>query len=309
MHVLAATLELPRVPLRHRRSPPTTIEARLGGQPTTVIRPSTPPPWPSFVIANGATPDGRAHPIVRRFGVALARSGYAVYIPDLPGIAEGVLTPATLAAAVGATTEIVDARETWAGRAGIVGVSVGGTLALLVAAHPHLAPRVSVVACVAPFTDLERVMLLATTGTYRDGTGAVQPYDVPAELAAGLARSLEELGTAGAEAEVGALLANTDPGRFDELYGRLPASVRETVVDLSPRHAVGRILAPVEIATAPRDRYFPLEESLALASNPRVRVTVTSTLAHARPRLDVRSLTGLVSLERFFVRSLLAVRC
>ena len=43
-------------------------------------------------------------------------------------------------------------------------------------------------------------------------------------------------------------------------------------------------------------------------SNPRVRVTVTPTLTHARPHVDARNLLGLVQLERFFVRTLLAVR-
>jgi hypothetical protein len=102
------------------------------------------------------------------------------------------------------------------------------------------------------------------------------------------------------------LLANRDPGRFDALYGALPADIRKTVEALSPVCSAARVLAPVEIATAPQDKYFPVAESLALATNPQVRVTVTSILAHATPRVDPRSLAGLVRLDRFFVRSLLA---
>ena len=306
---LAAALGLPRVPLRIERSSPSVIEASLGDQPATIIRPPRPGPWPSVLFANGATPDGRAHPVVRQLGVALARSGFAVYVPDLPGVADGVLTPETLAAATRSASRIADGPDARGGRVGLVGVSVGGTLALLVAASSELVERVSVVACIAPYSDLERVIELATTGTYRSGgPGPARPYPVPDELANGHSRSLEELVPAGADATVGALLANRDPGRFDELYHGLPASVREAVLALSPRHSVDRIRAPVEIATAPRDRYFPLEESLALMSNPRVRVTVTPTLAHARPHVDARNLLGLVQLERFFVRTLLAVR-
>jgi pimeloyl-ACP methyl ester carboxylesterase len=303
--VLASILEAPGAKLGRRRASPVVVEGWIGGRPTTIVRPTVPPPWPSLVFANGATSEGRTHATVLKLAVALARSGYGVYIPDLPGVADGVLTPTTLAAAVESTLAAADADATKDGRVGLVGVSIGGTLALLVAADPRLAARVSVVTCIAPFTDLERVILLATTGTYRDRKGVAEPYPVPAELAAGLARSIRELGSVDTEPSIRQLLANRDPNRFDELYADLPPAVHEAVIALSPRHSAARIEAPVEIATAPRDRYFPVAESLALAPNPRVRITVTPTLAHAIPHFDPRNLVGLVRLERFFARSLL----
>jgi acetyl esterase/lipase len=337
--ILAATLGLPgsAALTRHRR-PPVIVDGRLGDLPATIIRPSGPPPWPAFVFANGATPDGRAHPVVRRLGVALGRSGYAVHIPDLPGVANGELTPATLAAAIACTSEVAEESRTRDGRVALVGVSIGATLALLVAADRRVATRISAVACIAPFSDLAKVMLLATTGMYR-GSGGLERYPVPPALAVGLARSVAEM-LSGSDAvtlgdelraldadssdplsplrspspeqlgpaatAVRRLLANRDPDRFDALYDELPAAIRETVESLSPVCSAARVLAPVEIATAPQDRYFPVAESLALAAIPQVRITVTSMLAHATPRLDSRSLTGLVRLDRFFVRSLIA---
>ncbi len=303
LSALGATLELPAIALPLGRLPPTVTEAQSADRPATIIRPSTRPPWPSLVFASGATPEGRTHPVVLRLGLALARAGYMVSIPELPGVAGGVLTPATLDAAISSTTEIADAQQSLHGRVGLVGVSVGGTLALLVAAQPELAARISIVSCIAPFTDLKRVILLATTGMYRDNGGGLRPYPVPAELAAGLARSIEEIGAADARA-THELLANTDPSRFDDLYDALPATVHESVETLSPRHVVDRILAPVEIATAPRDRYFPVDEPLAIATSARVRVTVTPTLAHAVPRLSGRNVVGAVQLELFFARTL-----
>ena len=258
-----------------------------------------------MVFANGATPDGRRHPVVQRLAVALARRGYAVYIPDLPGVADGTLTPATLDAAVAGSLAVAESPETRGGRVGLVGVSVGGTLSLLVAADDRISRRISVVACIAPFTDLERMILLATTGMYR-GPRGLERYAVPPELAAGLARSLEQLGAVDDDPSVRALLANRDSTQFDRLYHRIPAQVREIVRALSPRAVVERIDAPVEIATSPRDRYFPLDESLALAGSANVRVTVTPVLAHARPQLAPRNLRGFVELERFFARSLAA---
>jgi pimeloyl-ACP methyl ester carboxylesterase len=338
--ILASTLGLPgAAALSRGRRQPAILDGHLGSHPATIIKPAGPPPWPTFVFANGATPDGRAHPVVQRLGVALGRAGYAVHIPDLPGVANGELTPATLAAAIACTSEVAESSDTREGRVALVGVSIGATLALLVAADRRLAARISAVACIAPFSDLAKVMLLATTGMYRGSGGGLQRYPVPPALAAGLARSVAEM-LSGADAAtlgqelrtlavdsidplsqlrspsreqlgpaataVRELLANRDAGRFDALYEALPAGIRETVESLSPVCSAERVLAPVEIATAPQDRYFPVAESLALAARPQVRVTITSMLAHATPRLDPRNLAGLARLDRFFVRSLLA---
>ena len=120
-------------------------------------------------------------------------------------------------------------------------------------------------------------------------------------------RSYSELGDEATS--VFALLTNRDPNRFDDLYAALPEHVRTTVTALSPVHAATGLRAPVEIVTAPRDRYFPVAESRALvAATPRARLTVTSLLAHATPRLDPRYLAELGRLDGFFVRALLAAR-
>jgi pimeloyl-ACP methyl ester carboxylesterase len=338
--ILVRTLDLPGSTLLPR-SAGTVDEETLGAWPTTVVRPSTPPPpWPAVLFANGATPDGRAHPGVRRLGLALASSGYIVFIPDLPGIAAGEMSPRTLGAASGCALAAADSDEVEGGRVGLVGVSVGGTLALLVAGLPDVAARVSVVACVAPYTDLAKVMMLATTESYPGPAGA-EPYGVPSSLPVGLARSLiailsqtadvRALGQAvgrldpqsadplralrdspcrslgPVSASVQDLLVNRDPARFPGLYARLPEFVRQAVVSLSPVHAAANVTAPVEIATSPRDRYFPVAESLALAAvTPNVRVTVTTALAHAVPTLSLRSMVGVARLHSFFARSLAA---
>ena len=103
---------------------------------------------------NGATPDGRRHPTVHRLSLALARAGVCVVIPDLAGVAGGELSPATLAQAVAVSDATSRSPETADERVALVGVSVGGTLALLAAADSQLQQRISVVACVAPFGDL-----------------------------------------------------------------------------------------------------------------------------------------------------------
>jgi hypothetical protein len=110
-----------------------------------------------------------------------------------------------------------------------------------------------------------------------------------------------------AAAAIHELLQNRDPARFDDLYEALPVRIRETVDLLSPLHLATRLQGPIEIATAPRDKYFPLGESIALQQAARnVRITVTPSLAHAVPTLSVTRLAGLGRLHAFFVRSLSA---
>jgi acetyl esterase/lipase len=318
---------------------PTPSDTTVAGISTTLVRPSTAPPWPVLVFMNGATPEGRRHPTVHRLGLALGRSGVGVFVPELPGVAGGELSPDTLAHAVAVAEAAAEAPETAAGRVAVAGVSIGGTLALLAAADPRLQQRISVVACVAPFGDLRQVMRLATTGTYRDGH-TFGRHATPPYLRVGLARSLaamlpaapasealcralraldsdssvpvelpeDAFREAGSEAErLYDLLANTDPARFDDLYDSLPAQVRLAADSLSPIHVARRLHAPVEIATAPHDRYFPVAQARALAAaSPHVRITVTSLLAHATPRFDVRNVAELRRLYAFFTRALKA---
>jgi pimeloyl-ACP methyl ester carboxylesterase len=338
--VLARTLELPWT----RR--PADSNARiehgvLGEWPTAIARPRTPPPWPTVLFANGATPDGRTHPGVRRLAASLAQAGYAAFVPDLPGVAAGELSLGARDAAAECALGLAEDPRTRGGRVGLIGVSVGGTLALLAASSPELRRRVSVVVAIAPFTDLERVMMLATTGAYPGFEGA-ETYAVPSSLPVGLARSLvaamkqapdvrrlraaldrldptapdplrplrespcESLGPAAASTQE--LLLNRDPSRFAELYAALPDDLRQVVRSLSPLRSAASLAAPVEIATAPRDKYFPVAESLALqreAAN--VRITVSSALEHATPRMSLRDVGALVQLHGFFARSLDAV--
>ena len=320
---------------------PRRHDAVLADVPVTIVSPAGAPPWPALVFMNGATPDGRTHPMVLRLSTALARTGHLVFIPDLPGIAGGELSPTTLATAIAFAREATAESEVAQGRVALAGVSIGASLALLVAADPKVAGDVSAIVGVAPYSDLAKVMRLATTGTYPDGSES-GPYPVPPYLAVGLARSLaamlpptatavalcEELRNvdpdsptalefredgfraAGDEAmTLFRLLSNRDPARFDDLYAALPTEIRSTVVALSPLNAAPRLRAPVEIATAPRDRYFPVAESRALvAASPYVRLTVTSPLAHATPRLSPRYLAELGQLNGFFVRSLSRAR-
>lgn len=168
---------------------PRAEERRVSGVPATIVRPRGEGPHPTVVFMNGATPAGRDEPAVGLLAEGLARSGYAVYVPDLPGLRSGEITDRTLSSAVEVSAEAAEEPDTAGGRVSLVGVSVGASIALLAAGEPELEGRVPIVAGLAPYADLREVLRLATTGTYRAGERTFD-YEVPDYLRLVAARSL-----------------------------------------------------------------------------------------------------------------------
>jgi pimeloyl-ACP methyl ester carboxylesterase len=336
--VLSTTEELPVLAwtVRVVTHEPRVDESVVGEAPSTVVRPGDGEgPWPAIVFVNGATRRGRHHPTVQRLARGLARSGFVVVVPDLPGLRLGQITSTTVAAttrAARATADLPDARD---GRVAFYGVSVGATLALLAAQSRALANRVTVVGGEAPWVDLRRIVRLTTTGWYDGDRYETDPYaklgaarSLAAALAPGAERSrlLRELESvddndptplAGLDAAdyrgpalaLVKLLENRSTGQFAALYGRLSARQRAQIRALSPLNNASRLRMPVELATAPRDKYFPPAESHALArAAPNVRVTVTSTLEHAVPELSLGDIADLGRFNAFVVRYLRLAR-
>ncbi len=305
-----------------------------------IVRPGGRGPWPAWVFVNGAHPLRRREPVVERLADGLARAGFVVVNPDLPGLGEGEITGRTLDAAIAVTEAATALPYVRGGRVALCGVSAGASLALLVAQQPALADRVSVVAAVTPWADLERILFLATTRHYEEDDQLV-PYDVTALLRRVIARStvaalspgddregllellrqldesdldprdvLRTLDGRTLRPETGALvavLANEDPARFADLYAALPAEVLGLVDTLSPLRRACDVRAHVELVRPPVDLYFPLAEAHALAKSlPHARLTVTSTFDHTRPSLTLDHADDLTHFIRFVIRGLAA---
>lgn len=333
--VLAITEQTPLVaPLvRWLTDEPRIDDVLVAGQPTTLARPGQGDgPWPAIVFVNGATRLGRHHPQVQRLAQGLARAGFLVAVPELPGLRLGEITPATTEAATRVASAVARRPDTRHGSISFYGVSVGATLALLAAEEPALAGRVRAVGGEAPWVDLKKVIRLVTTGYYgrsRYVTDAYAQLAVARSLVAGLPQTrdrrrllaLLERVADGASRPLAplravtglkpsaralvSLLLNRDPRHFETLYPRLPQSLRRDVGLLSPLVRARRLDVPVELASSPHDDYFPPEESRSLERrSERVRVTVTSALDHALPRLTPSAIGDFATFDAFVVRFL-----
>jgi pimeloyl-ACP methyl ester carboxylesterase len=334
--VLATTIDTPVLNwiAKAATEAPRAEETVVAGQQATVVRPGSGERWPAVVFVNGATEKGHLHPEVQRLARGLARAHFLVVVPELPGLRRGEITLRTLSALVRvgrATAERRDARD---GRVGFVGVSVGASLALAAAEDAALAGRVSAIAGIAPYANLKEVTRLATTGYVRTGR-TLQGYDADDFVLLAVARSLGASlpnarerkrfvvqlaripnerddplnGVALPRGPLSDVLANSDPLEFDRLWRRLPPQVRRAAERLSPISRADRLRMPVELATSPRDDYFPVTESRSLArSAPHVRVTVTESLSHALPEPSLHGIGAAFSLDGFVVRGLHALR-
>jgi pimeloyl-ACP methyl ester carboxylesterase len=310
---------------------PRIDQVAIAGQPTTIARPGRGGgPWPAIVFVNGATRRGRYHPTVQRLARGLARAGFLVAVPDLPGLRFGEITQTTTLATIRVARAVASRPDVRGSRVSFYGVSVGATLSLLAAESPALAGRVRAVGGEAPWVDLEKVIRLATTGYYGPTPYRTDPYALLAiarSLAARLPQASDRARLLSLLEEVAdddphpltplrtkfrlrppgralvSLLLNTSTSRFAPLYARLPPTLRRGVRLLSPLMNARRLSVPVELASAPHDRYFPPAESRSLAKrSKRVRLTVTSTLDHAIPALSLRDIGDLAAFDRFMVR-------
>jgi acetyl esterase/lipase len=301
----------------------------LDGVPIELVRPAREGQWPAFHFVNGAHPERRQEPIVQRVTHGLARAGFVVALPDLPGLGDGELTPRTFAAARAVTQLVADRPDVRDGQVAVAGVSAGAGIALVTAADERLAGRVSVVAAVVPFADIERIACLATTSQY-ERNGTFEHFEVTALMRRVVARSLvtalptgddrsalldllraqdpdavdallclaEPGRELGAEAHsVVELLLNDDPERFRDLYRALPLELVQRLRSLSPAECAAGVRAPVEAIAPPDDPYFPLPEAEAIvALVADGRLTVTRVLDHTRPSL---TLSHIGELARF----------
>lgn len=323
--LLAIVLDVPVLARAVRRlTPEPQVELlELDGVPIELVRPPGPGPWPAFHFLNGAHPERRQEPIVRRVTHGLARAGFVVALPDLPGLGDGELTPRTFEAAKAVTRLVGDHSVVRDGQVALAGASAGTGIALVTAADPELAERISLVAAVVPFANIERLACLATTSRYETNSDT-RRYEVTALMRRVVARSfvsalapgddrtallellraqdpddveaLRCLAEPGRELEGGAatvvaLLLNEEPERFADLYHALPEEIVTQLRMLSPAECAAAVQAPVEAIAPPDDPYFPLAEAEAVVGLvPRGRLTVTGVLDHTRPSLSLSQL-------------------
>ncbi|MFN8534570.1 MAG: hypothetical protein U0556_13615 [Dehalococcoidia bacterium] len=263
---------------------------------------------PAVVVLLGVYPAPLEDPNVRRLGDGLARTGLVALFPNSPRLQAGHITPEEIDAIVGGFAALQALPEVDPDRVGLLGLSVGGGLALVAAGDERLAEKVASIQTVGGYFDARDLLRqIGSRTALEPGRPAWQPSDLA--LVAyrrqlidmlPLATDRDALEAAYLSADpipadparmsptgklVMRLIEESDPEVVDRLFDQLPADALARLRRLSPREWTGAIRAPVFILHDRADPYVPVGESrrLAEALGNRARFREYRLFAHVVP--------------------------
>lgn len=223
-----------------------------------------------LVLVHGLAPDGKDDARLRRAAQLLARAGFDVAVPTIPGLTRGRLRPDD-------ARPVLAALASRPRRARLVSVSIGAAPAFLAAADPAVRERVGLVLALGGYASALELIRFHLTGEYAwDGARGRVAHD-PA-----LTRSVIEANAELADPALRAALASGDAARVETAIAALPTTTRELVAQLSPERVVRAIRAPILLVHGRADPAVPYTESLRLAAaRPEgTRVVLVGTIGH-----------------------------
>jgi len=215
-----------------------------------------------LVLVHGFTSEGKDDPRAREAAALLARAGFEVAVPTVPGLTRGRLRP----------DDVEPVVATLAARPGpviLLGVSVGAGPALLAAADPRVSDRVSAVVSLGGYASALEVLRFWLTGHYEYGDARGRVVHDP-ELVRMFVRANADLLTPAARAE----LETADPERAARFLATLSPELQRYLDGFSPVSVAGDIRARLILVHGRADRAVPYTESLRLAAARPERTTV-----------------------------------
>jgi pimeloyl-ACP methyl ester carboxylesterase len=209
---------------------------------------------PPLLLVHGYAPEGKDDPRLARAARLLARAGFDVVVPSLPGLTRGRLRPDDAG-------PVVSALATRPGPWAIVSVSIGAAPAFAAAADPRVRDRVGVLLALGPHASAAETLRFWLTGAFDfGGASGRAPHD-PA-----LVRAFVEANADLVDEPTRAALAAGDAARVERALAGLPPAVHALLERLSPARAMPGVRARVILVHGYADPAVPYTESLRLAS-------------------------------------------
>ncbi len=234
-----------------------------------------------LVLVHGYAPSGKDEPRVREAASLLARAGFDVAVPTIPGLTRGRLRPddvrpvvATLAARPEPTA--------------VIAVSVGSGPALLAAADPAVRDRVRAVLSLGGYASAPELLRFFLTGEYSwDGIHGRVVHD-PAVVRAFIEANADLL-------DQSAVDALADPRQAAAALKTPTPPVADLLERLSPDRAAAAIRARLILVHGVDDPSVPYTETLRLAAARPLHtdVVLVHILEHVEPGRKGRSWAAL----------------
>jgi fermentation-respiration switch protein FrsA (DUF1100 family) len=293
-------------PWLSRITSPPSVEplAAPGAAEVDLWRPGgrDPGPWPGLLLVHGLTPDGKQDSRLAWTADRLARAGFLVAVPEVPGLRAQHLRPDDAGIIRGAFERLTAHPRLGREPVAIISVSVGlGPVALALGA-PAMAERVGLLLTLGGYGDARELVRYFTTGAYAFGESRGRATVDPALAIAFVARNpdlvpdprdravvLDVLAGRPPTSEPGpagrailALLQNRDPERVDALLAALPLETRQLLDTLSPARHLGHGSARLLLVHGRDDPAIPFSESLRLAAAApgRSRLVLVGLIGH-----------------------------
>ena len=234
-----------------------------------------------LVLVHGYAPAGKDDPRVRQAAALLARAGFDVAVPTIPGLTRGRLRPDDVRPVV--ATLAARARPTV-----MVAVSVGAGPALLAAADPAVRERVRIVLSLGGYASAAELLRFFLTGEYAWAGIRGRVVHDPAVVRAFVEANADLLDTPVRE-------ALADPARAAAALTAPPPAVADLLAQLSPERVAGAIRGRLILVHGIDDPAVPYTESLRLAAArpQRTDVVLVHVLEHVEPGRRVGSWTAL----------------
>jgi pimeloyl-ACP methyl ester carboxylesterase len=219
-----------------------------------------------LVLVHGFTPQGKDDPRLGQAAQVLARAGFDVAVPTIPGLTGGRLRPLDAEPVVHAISALAAER---ARPVAIVAISVGAGPALLAAADPRVRDHVGIAVSVGGYASAAELLRFFLTGDYAWGPARGHVHHDPQIVAAFVDANADLVDEPTHQA-----LARRDPARTSALLATPPPGLRAVLEALSPERVAADIRAPLILVHGRGDRAVPYTESLRLAATRPARTSV-----------------------------------
>jgi len=229
-------------------------------------------PFPGWIAVGGVSRMGRYHPQLVRFSRALAASGAAVLVPEIPEWRRLSVVPEVAAPTIRGGLEFLRSRrEVSRGKCGLIGFSFGGPQVAIAATEEDVSEHVAGIVLFGGYCCLERTLVCQLTGDHEwegiEYSLAPDPYggwivgsnhltNVPGfEDAGDVAQALHLLATAASSQRISAWESHHDR-MIRELRDALPER-RRRLFDL--------FATPTGVARPEREERLGIARNLAEA--------------------------------------------
>lgn len=212
----------------------------------------------SLVLVHGFAPDGRRDPRLQSAAALLARAGFAVVVPTVPGLTQGRLRPGDIEAVV-AALGLPPPPLT------LVAVSIGAGPALLAATDPRVSDRIETVVVLGGYASARELVRYFLTGEYAFGQRRGRTRHDPAAVHTFIA--------ANADLVDPSLRPALEAGHATAVESAL-AALAPVLDALSPERVAPRIPGRLILIHGRGDVAVPYTETLRLAAARPANTTV-----------------------------------